>query len=449
MDTMLDRLLTVNNFYWSDERFQPDLALHGSAPAPNDASPATVRGRFACAFDTPSDGVTLVRDRLGLNKLFLAVHESGTVVSANYLIDLVNRDVPFECIQSVPAGHQLHVDPVRDVRELTAYAATYAGPAVQDTAIEDVARSIRGGLERWFARLAAQFRDRRICVCLSGGIDSGVIAALATHYFSDVVAYTYMFADAPTPSEDAVNAERVAEALRIPLRIVPASTMNILDALDDAICYGQDWRDFNVHCAIVNELLARAILRDLDRDSRRPALVLTGDLANEFLADYSPVRYKGREFYTLPHVDHASLRLALVRGLDAGDREVGIFNHHGLDVIQPYGFLIDEFMALPGSTLARDDCKQSLAGAVAGDLLPPLVLSRRKVRAQIGGVTPTGILPVLLENGYDLPALRAAFCRLFMIEDESSLESFIRAGRYRVARDRPGERTVINGYIAA
>jgi asparagine synthetase B (glutamine-hydrolysing) len=446
---MLDRLLTVDNFYWSDDRFQPDLALHGFAPAPENAPPATVRGRFACAFETPDGGVTLARDRLGLNKLFLAVHESGTVVGANYLIDLVNREVPFECIQSVPAGHQLHIDPVRDVRELTAYAATHPGPAGQDAAIEDVARSIRSGLERWFARLAAQFRGRRICVCLSGGIDSGVIAALATHYFPDVVAYTYMFADAPARSEDAVNAERVAEALRIPLRIVPASTMNILDVMDDAICYGQDWRDFNVHCAIVNELLARAIAGDLDRDLRRPALVLTGDLANEFLADYSPVKYRGREFYSLPHLDHGSLRQALIRGLDAGDREVGVFNHHGLDVIQPYGFLIDEFMALPGSALARDGFKQSLAHAVAGDLLPPLVLSRRKVRAQIGGATPTGILPVLLENGYDLPALRAAFCRLFMIEDESSLESFIRAGRYRVVRDRPGKRRVINGYIAA
>lgn len=448
---MLEQLLTVNNLYWSDERFQPVLALEGVDPAPGSVAPAMVRGRFACAFDRPRRGVTLVRDRLGLNKLFVAVHESGTVLGASYLIDLVNGDVPFECIASVPAGHQLHIDPVREVFELRRYAGPDDCTDAHEVSFEAAAREIRSGLERWFARFADRFRDRRVCVCLSGGIDSGVVAALAARYFSHVVAYTYAFADdGARPSEDLVNAERVAEALGIPLRIVPASTGELLDAIEDAICYGQDWRDFNVHCAIVNEILARAIAKDLEAETPHPsALVLTGDLANEFLADYTPVTYEGRKFYALPDVDPASLRLALVRGLDAGDREVGVFNHHGLDVIQPYSFVVDEFMSLSASALGRDGFKQSLAHAVAGDLLPALVLSRRKVRAQIGGSTPTGILPVLLANGYDEAELRAVFCRLFMIEDDRSLDRFIRAGRYRVVTRTPGKRTVINGYVTA
>ena len=68
----------------------------------------------------------------------------------------------------------------------------------------------------------------------------------------------------------------------------------MLLALDDALCYGQDWRDFNVHCAIVNEIVARghpATTRP--RTGARP-FVLTGDLANELLADYTPVPYDGQ-----------------------------------------------------------------------------------------------------------------------------------------------------------
>src|SRR2546422_1077515 len=40
------------------------------------------------------------------------------------------------------------------------------------------------------------------------------------------------------------------------------------------------------------------------------------------------------DLYRLPKLPPGALRAALVRGLDAGDREVGIFNHHGIDVLQ-------------------------------------------------------------------------------------------------------------------
>lgn len=221
--------------------------------------------------------------------------------------------------------------------------------------------------------------------------------------------------------------------------------------MDDALCYGQDWRDFNVHRAIANEILARAIRHDAETSgSDIPVLVLTGDLANEFLADYTPVSYEGREYYRLPAIMPADLRLILIRGLDAGDREVGVFNHHGLDVLQPYGFVVDQYLRLPGSFLAGERSKQALARAMAGDLLPDFVFDRVKVRAQMSSSTqPTGILPVLIQHGYDAGWLRSAFCRLFRVEDEAFLNRFIRAGRYRLVNRLSGPRSLRNGYIAA
>jgi asparagine synthetase B (glutamine-hydrolysing) len=440
---MFESLLTTKNFCWCGDSFHPSPAAHRSA--------AAIRGRFACMSGSGSD-MTLMRDRLGLNKLFLAAHESGTVLVANYLIDLVKRGVPFESIYSVPPGQRLELGPTLEVIHVSPDADAEDETDPGDAGLNELARDIREHLECWFGRLAAQFGARKICVCLSGGVDSGVIAALARQYFSDVTAYTYSFVEPGiSPSEDAVYAERLAAALRMPFRLVPASSDDLLGALDNALCYGQDWRDFNVHCAMVNDLVARAIRQDTGRDGPNDGpLVLTGDLANELLADYATEQIDGHEYYRVPAVNPVALRHALIRGLDAGDREVGIFGHYGLDVIQPYGLVCDRYMRVPGAFIGEARFKQTLARAMAGDLLPACIFDRPKVRAQIGSsAQPTGILPVLLRHGCDAAWLRRAFCRVFNIEDQAFLRRFIRGGRYRSVNRSVGSRVLINGYIEA
>jgi asparagine synthetase B (glutamine-hydrolysing) len=424
---MLDSLLRIGNFYWDGGSFRPPLDLAEEAAAAGTLP--RLHGQFGLAADLPGGEVVLARDKLGINKLFLAIQESGRVLVSNYLADLVAHGVPIDAIHSIPAGHLLQVDVARERLSLRRYVAMRPGDGVA-TPIADLARTIRARLEVWMSRLAAAFGERPVAVCLSGGLDSSLIAALAAKHFSRVTAYTYGYAG---DGDDVRYAERVAASLGIPLRLVPASAPQVLAVLEEALRYGQDWRDFNVHCAIVNALLARAMARDAGRgdDEPRP-LVLTGDLMNEFLADYAPVRYKGREYYRLPRLDPGRLRRALIRGLDAGDREVGIFNHHGIDVIQPYGLVVDDYLRIPGAFLADERCKQVLVREIAGDLLPSFLFERRKVRAQIGTAgEPTGILPVLADAQRDARWLRAAFCRLFMIEEDRSLERLVRLGVYR------------------
>jgi asparagine synthetase B (glutamine-hydrolysing) len=419
---MFDQLLTIGNFYWAGDRFCPPL------PSPD------VRGRFASARVDHDGVITFVRDRLGLNKLFVSFEEAGNVFAANYLIDVVRRGSSLEKTFSVPPAHVVRFDQNRGLTTLERYAAPPPEQGGRNTPLRDLAQGIRRALETTFLRLAAAFSDRRVCVCLSGGLDSGIIAALARKHFPAVIGYTYSFGDAgDPPSEDAVNAEALATALGIPLRLVTASSDDVLAVVDDAICYGQDWRDFNVHCAIVNEILARAMRQDLDGGSPESAcVVLTGDLANELLADYTPITYAGREFYTLPDLETGRLRQTLVRGLDAGDREVGVFARHGLDVIQPYALVADEYLGVPGSLLGRDGFKQTVSREIAGDLLPEFIFQRRKVRAQIGNAkASTGILPLLVDRGVDAACLRRDFCRIFSVQDDACLDNFVRAGRYR------------------
>ncbi len=426
---MLESSLSIADFYWDGDTFRPALPTDLTAAGHGDLvqSLARIDGQFAIA---QQDGprILLARDKRGVNKLFFAIRADGTVVVANYAIELIRKGVPFAAIRSVPSGHFT----ILDVERQSLETVRYYQPAVQPQ-LGSPAR-IRNALETWFGRMARDLGDREVLLCLSGGIDSSLIGVFACLHFARVTAFTYSFVDGEHPeSEDAIYARRMADHLRIPLRFVPASPDDILACIDDALIYGQDWRDFNVHCAIVNLLLGRAMAQH-----GGTPLLLTGDQMNEIVADYTPVDYRGREYYRLPKLDHDGLRLALMAGLDSGDREVGVFHHHGLDVIQPYGLVADEYCGVPSRELAHASGKQALVEKIAGDLLPAMIRVRRKVRAQIGtSGQPTGILPLLVDSGHDSTWLKTAWRQHFAVDDIRRQNLFIRDGIYRFATAFP------------
>jgi asparagine synthetase B (glutamine-hydrolysing) len=429
---VLESLLKVANVYWENDAFCPSLPIGDLSELRRML--CGVEGQFALAL-AADERVILVRDKQGVNKLFFAVRTDGTVVAANYIIHLRQIGIPFEAIYSVPAGHFVVVG-ARQKRLATVRYWESAIGTQTASSLGELARSIRAALEQWFSRLAREFGDWHIFLCLSGGVDSSLIGSLACKYFEKVAAFTYCFSEkGHCQSEDAICAGRMAQYLRIPLHVVPATSDDILSSLQDALVYGQDWRDFNVHCAVVNDLLARAM-------SKHPGkrLVLTGDQMNEIVADYTPVRYGGRDYYKLPNVDFDQLRTILIRGLDAGDREVGVFHRHGLDLLQPYGLVVDEYCRVPGEHLRGEGGKRRLVKEVADDLVPSFIQERKKVRAQIGtSGEPTGILPVLLEAGRDARWLREAWRRLHDVDDARHMDRFIRAGVYRMATVFPSE----------
>lgn len=445
---MLKSLLRLNDFYWHDDTFRPVLEMADRSD--RTAALQNLQGQFSIAHAIPGKRVLLARDRLGIHKLFFAVHETGHVLVANYLYDLVEKGVPWAAIFSVPAGHVLQIDLQQQRLTSQRYFSPVIRPSTDRPSLADIAATIRQQLERWFARLAKSFSDRKICLCVSGGLDSSLIATFATRYFTDVTAYTYGYVQAGQAQSDDVHyGQKLADFLGIPFRFVPATDQDVFRALDNALRYGQDWRDFNVHCAIVNDLVGRAIAHDRQSwESSQCPLLLTGDLMNEFLADYTPVAYAGRDYYTLPKLDIGVLRTVLMRGLDAGDREVGVFNRHGLEVIQPYGLLVEQFLRVPNDLLGEQRSKQALFKAIATDLLPPFILNRTKVRAQIGNSDrPTGILPLLVDAGYDANSLRKRFCQLFRIDDNAFLDRFIQMGRYRLTNRFPDGPPMPSGYL--
>jgi len=422
---MFESLLRVPNLCWQDDRFNaiddPTVATaHGLA---------NVNGRFAVAHQD-EDTIVLARDKLGLNKLFVAIDPARGLVIANYLTDLLRTGIGFDAISAVPAGATVHVDLTHGAVITDRF---YQLPHVleEHQPHASVFARAKQELVSTFELLAADFANAKIVVCLSGGLDSALIAALAARYFTDVTAYTYTYTStgaAKSLSHDALAAEQLAPALGLAFRLVSAGEDGVLAVLPGALRHGQDWRDFNVHCAIVNELLADAIASDMAQASdARPVVVLTGDLMNEIVADYSPVAYQGNDYYLLPDLPPARLRPALLNGIQTGDREIGVFSSRGLTVAQPYAHIFETLLQLPDPI-----DKINLIRALAGDLLPPWAYQNTKIRAQIGDLSAQeGILPLLINSGRDSRWLRSAFCRELGIPNPDVLRTVTRAGTYR------------------
>jgi asparagine synthetase B (glutamine-hydrolysing) len=378
-----------------------------------------------------------LRDPLGINKLFWARRPDGRVAMAARPRRLIDAGIPLEQMQAFPRGCVLDVTPgPRTNHHSILPEEWFSTDHGRDPAIEVTAGQIRSLLDGYLAALASAHPHAPVFVCLSGGLDSSGVATLARQHFADLVAVSFDLERRARPaSEDRVAAQRLARDLGMPLLEASVTEDQLLEHIDTVLLEGVDWRDFNVHAALVNAALAAAIDEALPtRDRRSPVIVLTGDLANEYLADYHEERYKGTTYYALPRLPIAALRRSLVRGLDTCNREVGVFAAWGLAVVQPYAAAADAYLRLPADFLGQPDSKQRLCRMVFGQLLPEWVYARTKVRAQVGsGETGGGVLALCVDRGIDAVWLRRRFAKLHVTDDQAALARFMRAGLYRTA----------------
>lgn len=481
--------------------------IDAAALAPGAPPPTALAGALGAAIFGENGRVRLLRDPLGLGKLFWARGDDGRILLAARPIRLVEAGCRFDDIHALPLGTCVDLDPesgatavspivlwpdpaeagpgqpggrpvdpatatdpdgaepghpagsaAEDAREPMSSSGTPAGTGESEPllrSLDALAARIRDDLHRYCRALAERFADRRIYVCLSGGLDSTGVLILAREYFTDVVAVSFDLDRARrTPSEDRATARRLARELSVPLLEVTVGEDVLLEPVDTVIAEGIDWRDFNVHAALVNAALARGIAEEeaargvpsgpgatpdtanhaTAAPTDPPALVFTGDLMNEFLADYREETYRGATHYRLPRLPPGRLRDALVRGLETSHREIGVFEAWGLPVVQLYAGAAAALLRLPGSFLGTPDAKQRLNRAVHGGRIPEYVYARGKARAQIGDRrTGRGVLALCVERGLDEAEFRRRFARLHRTDPTAGPGRFIRAGRYRSA----------------
>lgn len=401
-----------------------------------------LRGAAASVRGAPSTGWRVYRDPLGIDKLFWARDAEGRLHFASRPRVLTAAGHRLADVAAVPCGAVVEITGAGRVARVGSVVPPEwfrndpdgHAPA---PGIEEIGARIRTTITRYLSALASELRPEEAYVCLSGGLDSSGIAAMAKAIFPSTVAVSFdLKRPGRDPSDDRVAAGRVARDLGIPMLDVSVTEDELLDHLDTVLVEGADWRDFNVHAGLVNAALAAGIAPAV---GTRRALVLTGDLANEFLVDYEAESYRGTVYYRLPRLRPAALRSWLVRGLDTSNREVGVFRAFGLPVVQPYAAAVDHYLAIPEEFLTREDRKNALDRIVFGSLIPEHVYTRKKVRAQVGSEEVGGVLAACLDRGIDQAWLRRRFARLHGVEDDADLDRFVRAGRYRSAVPSPQE----------
>ncbi len=423
-----------HNFAWREggAHLTDDTLWDPAAPPP-----VGLVGAVAGVGNGVAGRYRVLRDTLGLNKLFWSSASGDGILVAARPQRLVEAGCPFESIRAIPPGSvvdfdltggcaRVHrLDPGRPATE----------PEPRGDLVATLAAQIRSRLERYCAALAAAYPHTPVFVCLSGGLDSTGIAVLARDHFPNLTAVSFDLRHANGHiSDDRRTAERLAQDLDLPLLRVTATEDDVLEALDTVLVEGIDWRDFNVHAALVNACLARAIAGAAPRGANTQSLVLTGDLANEFLVDYHAETYRGRVFYRLPRLAPTALRAMLVRGVETSHREAGPFEAWGVPVVQPYAAAADLFVALPAEFLTAPDRKERLSRLVFGARIPAYVYARGKARAQVGDGdlrNGAGVLGICADRGLDDQWLRRRFAELHGVRDLSALDRFIRGGRYR------------------
>lgn len=111
--------------------------------------------------------------------------------------------------------------------------------------------------------------NKKPIVCLSGGLDSTIIAHYATKEFRPINIITGVLqsshqlgksndSDSDSDSDsDFYNARLIADSLNARLHPVFIIKEQMLDELKNILRAAQDWRDYNVHCAALNYYLAK------------------------------------------------------------------------------------------------------------------------------------------------------------------------------------------------
>lgn len=392
------------------------------------------RGLYANAIEEKSGDLLVWRDPLGAHKIFYGRTSDGQWAVANRIDKLISLNISLDNIHACPGGSLIRANNLG----YTVLNSHHPHNLLEDTSLnsDNLSIKVHSLLQEAFKSLAKNYKSAKFSVCLSGGLDSTIIAYYAKIYLPNITAFSFSFVDDDVDygtalkdlklSEDFLSAQNIAKALDIPLVPVIRQKRLAIDNIAKAVILGQDPRDFNVHCALINFFLAESIQDYFAEDQ---IVVLTGDLMNEFVCDYKEEVIDGVIYYAQPKISLARRRRFFTKGLEAGDREVGVFSHFGLILVQPYAAVADLYMQLPAKELDKLNSKVLLNGP----LLPSSILAQlnmAKTRAQVGG-KDGGVLGICHRNGITQDALTKIWQDLFPRESAESIKSFIQVGNYR------------------
>ena len=270
---------------------------------------------------------------------------------------------------------------------------------------------------------------------LSGGLDSTIITYLCKKIFKKVNAITCVFLNKQDFKlykekgivnnknyQDFVNAKLIAKKLKVNFFPVVRPLTNILSNLEKIMYLIQDWRDFNVHCGVLNYEISKFI----ENKKFRNLPILTGDFMNECFADYENEIINEKVYYKQLNINTSLRSKFLIDGLQSSDRENGIFQKKKLKIYQPYFCLLNQFKLVNKSFFKKNN-KYSFMGKILPYGLFKLV-GNQKRRAQITD-NDGGILNFFIKNKVDQEKLTKIFSKKNNLKI-NWIKKFIIFGKY-------------------
>ena len=121
---------------------------------------------------------------------------------------------------------------------------------------------------------------------------------------------------------------------------------------------------------------------------------------NEYLCDYAEEVINSVSYYRLPSLSPTSLQKWLVKGLSTSSREDRVFSNAGIVAIQPYAVAYDLYRNLSDLELDLPGIKPLCNVSSRTRFLSPMI-SKTKLRAQVGSKESMGILGIAVKNNID------------------------------------------------
>jgi len=379
------------------------------------------------------------RDHLGCKKIFWGKNRKKIFFSNNF-IDLSEKIKKNKnSIKSCPPGFIQFIDKKGNIIKKMRISRLDDKNCFFNN-LDDHSKKVRKKI-LFYLKGIKKIYGNKIYVCLSGGLDSTIIASLASQIFDEVIAVSCsMVSDQDYKllmsknqinfnskifSNDFKKAYKISKTLGIKFKPVYFPSSNCIRDLKKIFRACQDWRDYNVHCAILNFQIAKS-LKSYKEYNNEP--VLTGDFMNEYVADYTSEIINGVEYYPQIKQSNTIKQRFFIKGLDSSDRENGIFNYFNIPIFQPYSFVDLYYKKLPEGYLNKGNIKHELNKKLISNKIYKLI-SKKKVRAQVGG-NNQGILKYMVKNKIFQKNLEKMFCKYFNLS-KNFISTFINIGTYR------------------
>ncbi|VDM52212.1 unnamed protein product [Angiostrongylus costaricensis] len=236
----------------------------------SDEACAQLDGVFAFIM-ADEKNIYIGRDPLGVRPLFYGFSGSGLVFGSEvkcmeHLCDRLDYFPP-GCCAVVPIHGRTRV--IRPSRSIAVFLCGIKLLIIQTLIREILVKSVEKRL----------MGNRQFGFLLSGGLDSSLIASIATKFLKKKpIAFSVGFEDSP----DLENARRVAKYLNIPHDVLVITPKECIDIIPEVIYALETFDPLIVRCGIAHYLLCKHIAK-----TSNVKVLLSGEGADELFGSYA------------------------------------------------------------------------------------------------------------------------------------------------------------------